>query len=54
MAAGVVCVFQELSLLPDLTVADNLSIVSPPLRGGLIDSAAQRQRARELLAIDRL
>ena len=50
MAAGVVCVFQELSLLPDLTVADNLSIVSPPLRGGLIDSAAQRQRARELLA----
>ncbi len=50
MAAGVVCVFQELSLLPDLTVADNLSIVSPPLRGGLINSGAQRQRARELLA----
>ena len=51
MAAGVVCVFQELSLLPDMTVADNLSIVSPPLRGGLIDSAAQRERARELLAM---
>lgn len=51
MAAGVVCVFQELSLLPDMTVADNLSIVAPPLRGGLIDSLAQRERARELLAM---
>ncbi|MEK1890008.1 MAG: sugar ABC transporter ATP-binding protein [Phyllobacterium sp.] len=51
MAAGVVCVFQELSLLPDMTVADNLSIVSPPMRAGLIDAAAQRERARELLAM---
>src|SRR3979490_197646 len=25
-AAGVVCIFQELSLLPDLSVADNISI----------------------------
>ena len=49
MAAGVVCVFQELSLLPDMTVADNLSIVDPPRRGGLIDRAAQRARAVELL-----
>src|SRR5690606_1482966 len=49
MAAGVVCVFQELSLLPDMTVADNLSIVDPPRRGGLIDGAAQRARAVELL-----
>ncbi|NTS29865.1 sugar ABC transporter ATP-binding protein [Phyllobacterium sp. BT25] len=51
MAAGVVCVFQELSLLPDMTVADNLSIVSPPMRAGLIDARAQRERARELLAM---
>ena len=51
MAAGVVCVFQELSLLPDMTVADNLSIVAPPMRAGLIDAAAQRERARELLAM---
>ncbi len=50
MAAGVVCVFQELSLLPDLTVADNLSIVAPPMRAGLIDAGAQRERARRLLA----
>ncbi|MGH6858683.1 MAG: sugar ABC transporter ATP-binding protein [Phyllobacterium sp.] len=51
MAAGVVCVFQELSLLPDLTVADNLSIVAPPLYGGLINANAQRRRARDLLAL---
>src|SRR5471030_2509529 len=28
-AAGVVCIFQELSLMPDLSVADNISIASP-------------------------
>ncbi|WP_152047561.1 sugar ABC transporter ATP-binding protein [Aureimonas psammosilenae] len=49
-AAGIVCVFQELSLLPDMTVADNLSIAAPPKRGGLIDTRAQMARARKLLA----
>jgi ribose transport system ATP-binding protein len=49
MRAGVVCVFQELSLLPDMTVADNLSVVDPPKRGGLIDGRAQRARAEALL-----
>jgi len=48
--AGVVCVFQELSLVPDLTVADNISIASPPRRLGMIDRRAQRRRAEELLA----
>ena len=47
---GIVCVFQELSLLPDLTVADNISITQPPRRFGLIDGRAQRRRAEELLA----
>lgn len=51
MEAGVVCVFQELSLIPDMTVADNLSIVDPPRRFGLISGRAQRRRARELLAL---
>jgi ribose transport system ATP-binding protein len=51
MAAGVVCVFQELSLIPDMSVADNLSIVAPPRRFGLIDGRAQRRRASELLAL---
>ena len=32
-AAGIVCVFQELSLIPDLSVADNIVISSPPTRG---------------------
>jgi ribose transport system ATP-binding protein len=49
-AAGVVCIFQELSLMPDLSVADNISIASPPRRFGLIAAWAQRRRAEELLA----
>ena len=28
--AGIVCVFQELSLMPDLSVADNICITDPP------------------------
>jgi ribose transport system ATP-binding protein len=48
--AGIVCIFQELSLLPDLSVADNISISDPPRRFGLIDGRAQRRRAEELLA----
>jgi ribose transport system ATP-binding protein len=50
VASGVVCVFQELSLMPDLTVADNITLPDPPRRFGLIDSRAQRRRAEELLA----
>jgi ribose transport system ATP-binding protein len=49
-AAGIVSVFQELSVMPDLTVADNISIIAPPRRFGLIDHRAQRRRAEELLA----
>src|SRR5215470_4023975 len=49
-AAGIVCIFQELSLLPDLSVADNVSISSPPRRFGMIDARAQRRRAEALLA----
>jgi ribose transport system ATP-binding protein len=49
-AAGVVCIFQELSLMPDLSVADNISISSPPRRFGMIDARAQRRRAEALLA----
>jgi ribose transport system ATP-binding protein len=49
-AQGIVCIFQELSLMPDLTVADNIGITDPPRRFGLIDQRAQRRRAEELLA----
>lgn len=47
---GIVCVFQELSLVPDLSVADNIFLARPPLRAGLIDAKVQHERARELLA----
>lgn len=52
-AAGITCVFQELSLVPDLSVADNLFISEPPRqfgRFGLIDRRAQRRQAEEALA----
>jgi ribose transport system ATP-binding protein len=43
--AGIACIFQELSLIPDLTVADNIIITDPPRRFGLIDRTAQRRLA---------
>ena len=47
--AGIVCVFQELSLIPELSVADNIVISDPPKRFGLIDRKAQRRIAEEAL-----
>ena len=38
-AAGIVMVFQELSLIPDLTVAENMYLGSLPKKGGRIDWA---------------
>jgi ribose transport system ATP-binding protein len=49
-AAGIVCIFQELSLIPELSVADNIVISNPPTRFGMIDRAAQRRIAEEALA----
>jgi ribose transport system ATP-binding protein len=46
---GIACIFQELSLLPDLSVSDNISIASPPKHFGLIDRRRQRERARDIL-----
>jgi ribose transport system ATP-binding protein len=50
VSAGIACIFQELSLMPDLSVADNICITNPPRRFGLIDAAAQRRLAEEALA----
>ncbi len=47
---GIACVFQELSLVPDLSVADNILIADPPRRFGMIDGRAQRRMAEEALA----
>ena len=49
-AAGIVCVYQELSLIPDLSVADNIFASNPPLRFGMIDRRAQRRQAEAVLA----
>jgi ribose transport system ATP-binding protein len=48
--AGIVCIFQELSLVPDLSVADNIMISDPPRRFGMIDRRAQRKLAEAALA----
>ena len=48
--AGIVCIFQELSLIPELSVADNIVISNPPTRFGMIDRAKQRRIAVEALA----
>jgi ribose transport system ATP-binding protein len=49
-AAGIVCVYQELSLIPDLSVADNIFASNPPRRFGMIDRRTQRRQAEEALA----
>ena len=48
--AGIACIFQELSLMPDLSVADNICITNPPRKFGLVDGAAQRRIAEAALA----
>lgn len=48
-AAGVGMVFQEFSLIPTLTVAQNIFLASEPTRAGLIDDATMQQRATALL-----
>ncbi|WP_428929581.1 sugar ABC transporter ATP-binding protein [Marinibacterium sp. SX1] len=51
LSAGVVTVYQELSLVPGLSVAENIFLGRLPRRcaGGLIDWARLRQRAAGLL-----
>lgn len=49
-AAGVVSVFQELSLVPDLTIAENLFLQREPTRFGFIDRRTMRRQTSELLA----
>ena len=47
--AGIGVIFQESTLLPDLSVADNLFLNRQPRRGPFIDRAAMRRRAAETL-----
>ncbi len=46
---GIRVVYQELNLLPHLSIAENLTLENPPSRWGVVDRRHQRRRARELL-----
>jgi ribose transport system ATP-binding protein len=48
-AHGIVAVYQELSLVPDLTVAANISLAVEPTRGGFLRPSAIRERAAAVL-----
>ncbi|MGI6546347.1 MAG: sugar ABC transporter ATP-binding protein [Fastidiosipilaceae bacterium] len=47
--AGIVCIHQELVLVPELTVAENIFLGHQPSRRGVIDTARLYQLTKELL-----
>ncbi len=49
LALGIVTVYQELSLLPNLTVAENVLLGREPRRGPMLDRTAMRTRTRAIL-----
>ncbi len=49
--AGISCVFQELSLIPDLSVAANICATAGSRRFGFFDPRQQRREAAALLAV---
>ena len=49
LASGVVAVYQELSLLPDMTVAENLFLGIEPGHGPFISRTQMQTKAREIL-----
>ena len=51
IAAGVAVIYQELHLVPEMTVAENLLIGRYPRRGPLLDRSAMRAEAARLLAL---
>src|SRR5690606_39918030 len=50
LAAGISTVYQEIDLLPNLTVAENIWLGREPRRFGVIDWRRMRTEAQEVLA----
>ncbi|MCR2825183.1 sugar ABC transporter ATP-binding protein [Microbacterium sp. zg.Y909] len=50
LAAGISTVYQEIDLLPNLTVAENICLGREPRRFGALDWPAMRRRARAVLS----
>src|SRR5687767_13682227 len=48
---GISTVFQELSLVPQMTVAENIWLTREPLKRGVIDHKGLRKQTEELLAL---
>lgn len=48
---GIIAVYQELSLIPDMTVEENIWLTHEPLRGPIVQRKAVRRRTQELLAL---
>ena len=46
VSAGIACIFQELSLMPDLSVADNICITDPPRRFGRFGPIHRKEQRR--------
>ena len=51
LLAGISVIYQEFSLLPERTVAQNLFLGREPLRRGLIDTAAMKEETRRVLGL---
>jgi len=51
LAAGVAVIYQELHLVPEMTVAENLLLGRYPRRGAFLDRTALRLEARRLLLL---
>ncbi len=49
LKSGIAAVYQELSLVPSLTIAQNIWLTREPMRGIFIKYHAQRKRTQELL-----
>ena len=48
--AGIAVIYQELALVPDLSVAENIFLGNEPQRGLFVDWLAVYSQARELLS----